>query len=101
MIFIKPSQLNLKVYIFNFFKKNYHEAIRLLSSVEIVYKKYKLSKYEKCDDFNAKKRLNLHVYSLWVFFIWLYPFLSFILFIRLGQNLLQCCTIRYQTCVSK
>lgn len=36
-----------------------------------------------------------------VFFIWLYPFLSFILFIRLGQNLLQCCTIRYQTCVSK
>lgn len=46
MIFIKPSQLNLKVYIFNFFKKNYHEAIRLLSSFEIVYEKYKLLIYQ-------------------------------------------------------
>lgn len=63
-------------------------------------KKFKLFIYQGMK--NAMQTLN-HSITQYIVFLkkWLYPFLSFILFIRLGPNLLQCRNIRYQTCVSK
>lgn len=63
-------------------------------------KKFKLFIYQGMK--NAMQTLN-HSITQYIVFLkkWLYPFLSFILFIRLGPNLLQCRNMRYQTCVSK